>query len=176
MTRRRLFAAAVALHLLIVACGAARLTPAPPGTAAEYATRLYMALSGADGTYGFFAPVVDPQVRVRFVVAGADGRERVVSLRDGSTGEANLRRSGVARLLRTADPGRRDEVLRSLTASVLDRHADVARVTALVEVYGVRRPAGPIEFPSMAEYRDGVRPDWQLVDAASFVRPKAGGR
>ena len=163
--------AAVAGHLVLVVCGAARLNLVPSGTAADFATRLYANLSGADSSYGFFAPGVDPQIRVRFRLADATGRERVVTLLDGATGEANLRKGGVGRLLPTGTPDRNERLLRSLAASVFLRHPEAGRVTALTEVYGVRRSDGRIEFPSMADYRGGMRPGWCEVNAVTFARP-----
>ena len=173
MKRRTLIIAIAVVHLCLVVCGAFRWNLLDAGTAAGSVLRLYTTFSGADGYYGFFAPGVGPQIRIRLRIADAAGHETVISLRNGETAEADLRMAGIGRLLPNLDPQQNRRLLQSLAASAFNRYPDAERVSCLVEIYGVARPDGPVEFPSMDEYRRGVRPKWISVDGITFTRPAA---
>ncbi len=157
---------------MLVMCGAFRWTPYPDGVLFRSTLRYYMAMSGADGYYGFFAPVVDPEVQIRFRLVDHNGREEVVTLRDGATSEANLRLSAVGRLLPASTPETRENLIRSLAAATLDKHPQAAEVTVLVETFGVLRPNGNFDIPSMSEYRSGVRSEWLPVQVVTLERPE----
>ncbi|MGC1272852.1 MAG: hypothetical protein WBC44_04035, partial [Planctomycetaceae bacterium] len=130
-----------------------------------------MTLSGADGYYGFFAPGVGPQIRIRMRIADAAGRETIVSLRNGETAEADLRMAGIGRLLPNLQPQQNRQLLQSLAASAFNRHPDAEKVSCVVEMYGVSRENGQVDFPTMGEYRGGMRPEWITIDGITFTRP-----
>jgi hypothetical protein len=173
--KRRIAISAAVLHLLLVTCGALRVTPLPPETSAGSATRLYMGLSGADGYYGFFAPGVGPQIRIRLRVVDRDGDSRFVPLRAGNSAEADLRRVGIGRLLPDLNPQQNRDLLRSLAAAAFQQAPDADRVDCLVEIYGVVQPDGVVAFPSMQEYRRGTKPGWVNVDGITFTRSSNAG-
>ncbi|MBA3315053.1 MAG: hypothetical protein H0T47_17410 [Planctomycetaceae bacterium] len=170
--RQKLLTFAAAVHLALVVCGAWQTIPLPQGTLGGSATSFYMAMSGADGYYGFFAPVVDPEVRIRFLVVDLDGQEHVEALEVGATSEANLRLGAVGRLLPTSTPERREQILRSLAAAVLARHPHAKEATVLVESFGIMRPEGYFDVPSMSDHRDGGRSVWLPLQAITFGRPE----
>lgn len=158
-------------HLSLVTCGACQVTPLSPASLGGSATQLYMTLSGADGYYGFFAPTVDAEIRIRFLLRDEDGRESFDTLETGATAEANLRLGAVGRLLPAATPERREELLRSLAAAVLTRHPEAVEVTVLIEAFGVVHPEGGVDVPSLQQARDGARSEWLLLQSMTFERP-----
>jgi len=170
--RRSLLTTIALAHLALVTCGAFRWIPFPDGVLFRSTLRYYMAMSGADGYYGFFAPVVDPEVRIRFRLVEQDGREELVTLRDGATAEANLRLGAVGRLLPAATPETRENLIRSLAAATLDKHPRAEEITVLVETFGVIRPDGRYDIPSMSEYRSGTRSEWLPVHVVTLERPE----
>lgn len=171
MNRRLIFVSVAGIHVLLVACGAFRWNVLPAGTVPDASVRLYMVLSGADGYYGFFAPGVGPQIRIRLKMIDAGGRETFSTLRYGESSEANLRMVGVGRLLPNLDADQNRILMQSLAAATFNRHREAERVECLVELYGVSRPHGSVEFPTMEEYRDGMRPSWIKTDSITFTRP-----
>jgi hypothetical protein len=170
--RRSILTTVALAHLMQVMCGAFRWSPYPDGVLLRSTLRYYMAMSGADGYYGFFAPVVDPEVQIRFQLVDHDGREEVVTLRDGATAEANLRLSAVGRLLPSSTPETRENLIRSLAAATLDKHPQAAEVTVLVAMFGVLRPDGNFDIPSMSEYHSGARSEWLPLQVVTLERPE----
>jgi hypothetical protein len=169
--RRTLLTTVALAHLLLVMCGAFRWVPYPEGVLFRSSLRFYMAMSGADGYYGFFAPTVDPEVRIRFRLVNRDGGDEFVTLKDGATSEANLRLGAVGRLLPPATIETREDLIRSLAAAKLDRHPKAEEITVLVETFGVIGPDGRFDMPSMSDYRSGVRSEWLPVHAVTLARP-----
>jgi hypothetical protein len=170
--RRSILTTVALAHLMLVMCGAFRWTPYPDGVLFRSTLCYYMAMSGADGYYGFFAPVVDPEVQIRFRLVDRNGHEEVVTLQDGATSEANLRLSAVGRLLPSATPETRENLIRSLAAATLDKNQRAEEITVLVETFGVIRPDGHYDIPSMSEYRSGTRPEWLPVQVVTLTRPE----
>lgn len=171
MRRRTVITAMAACHLVLVVSGAFRWNLLEPGTASAQALQFYTTFSGADGYYGFFAPGVGPQIRIRLKIADAAGRESIVSLRNGESAEANLRMAGIGRLLPNLDPQQNRRLLQSLAAATFNNDPQAERVSCLVELYGVARSDGQVDFPSLSEYRQGMRPTWITVDGITFQRP-----
>ena len=150
------------LHLFVVVCGALRVAwlESPAGVVGELA-KTYAALSGADSSYGFFAPAVPPRRRVRLQLLTNDGKRRDVALvRDDAPPES---RSSLKALLSffVRTPAARHGLAESWASRMLDRQRNVVEVTVAVE---------EMETPSMARYREGARPFWRRLYAETFSR------
>jgi hypothetical protein len=123
-------------------------------------------MTGADAGYGYFAPHVGSEVRVRFTLADNAGREWQDELAAGLNQEGRLRVGSMTGLF-PADPEQRvlrHDLAASWAATMFGRHPTARVVIVRVEVY---------EVPSMAEYRAGLRPGWVQVFAATFALPPA---
>src|SRR5262245_31660466 len=72
--RLALVTALAAGHLLLVVCGAARVSPGSDDSFAGRVFRWYGAMSGSDSGYGFFAPGVAQECRATFTLSDAAGR------------------------------------------------------------------------------------------------------
>jgi hypothetical protein len=160
--------AALAAHLTLVVWGAGNMPSLPDGPVAQ-ALRWYSALSGADGSFGFFSPGVPPQYRAQFTLVGKDGRTWTDTLERGGSHEARLRLSGIADKLFPLDPEERPpDFQRTLTASwaaaLFARHPEASRVVVRVEAY---------EVPSLADYQGGARLDWETIYEVTFTRTGA---
>lgn len=156
--RHKIVASLAALHLALVACGACRETPFDPDTAPGHALRVARGYAGSDSSYGFFAPGVSSQMRVRCVMTDAHGQEWSDTLDGNMTREAQLRvNSGIGIV------GEFPELTRqfgaSWAATMFGRHPTAQRVVVLLEIY---------ELPTMDEYRAGSRPEWKTVYVEAF--------
>jgi len=160
-TRHAALCLFAALHLFVVACGALRVAwlEAPAGIAGK-ALKAYAGLSGADATYGFFAPAVPPRRRVRLELVDADGKQDVALLHDGASPEA---RSSLKSLLAlfAKTPAARHDIAAYWAARMFDEHPGAMRVTAAVE---------EMVTPSMVSYLDGARPSWSRIYTETFTR------
>jgi hypothetical protein len=159
MVRRQRFLVLLAgAHLVLVVCGATGLFPGArtwPGRALA----AYGALSGADNSYGFFAPGVAPQRRARFVLTDRSGHSWTEHLTGSARSEASLR---VGSIFDTAaDPQWREEMTTFWVARLFARHRSAQSITALLEVE---------ILPSMEEHREGRRPCWRVEFQATFER------
>jgi hypothetical protein len=152
-----------AAHLLLVVCGAAGLSllsgRSPPGKA----LRWYGAMSGADNGYGFFAPGVAPQWRATFTLSDTAGRTWTDTLEGDHNHEVAHRVGGIVNLF--SEPGLRPELAASWAAKMFGRYPDAKQVVIRVEIY---------DLPTMAEYRNGTRPQWEFICEATFARHRAG--
>jgi hypothetical protein len=158
MTRRHKFWTAVAAgHLVLIACSAAGFVPSPDRPV-EKAVRWYGAMSGATNRYGFFKEV-GSGCKVTFTLTDKDGRSWQDVLSRGGNREAEMRANGSIYLILDFD----DALATSWAASMLARHPLAHQVVVQFEQY---------EPPSMAEYRDGVRPEWKTTYVKVFVRKK----
>ena len=159
-----------AVHLAAVTCGALQLPVySQPGMAGELVAT-YGAYSGAENSYGFFAPGVGPQIRVRFTVVDATGTEIQDRLDTAASREANLRLGGIGYQLGRFEGDTRDALLRSLAASMFGRHRLAQQVVVHVEVFGIEPGQRALDLPTMAEYVEGRRPHWIEVDRLVFTR------
>jgi hypothetical protein len=161
-----------ALHLAAVICGACYLPPERSRTPAAQMFRWYATMSGADTSYGFFAPNVGDLHRARFLLRDEKGQTWWDSFDVTKSPEARLRLTGIvdcAFLTGEAmeSPEWRNRLVRSWSATMLNRHPSAASLTAVVEVYDV---------PTMAKYRAGSRPNWQGVYQAELQRRASVGQ
>jgi hypothetical protein len=177
--------AVAAVHLFLVACGAAGLTLLPEDTPSEKLLRLYGELSGADNNFGFFAPRVGAQIRAIFTLTDSDGNTWTDVLERGSNRETDLRVEVLIESVlddnaledeededEEGDEEDEEEASRPSwlqTASVKSwavwmfaRHPSAVEVAVSVEYYYV---------PPMDEYRTGARPEWRKTRCQkTFVR------
>jgi hypothetical protein len=151
-----------AVHLILVVCGAAGLFPQRQSSRPFRALTAYGALSGADSGYGFFAPGVAPQRRVRFVLTDVQGRSWAEYLVGASRTEASLRIGSV--LGEASEPEWRAELAASWAAGLFSRHTEAKHIVALLEVE---------ILPTLEEYRAGERPRWVIEYRAAFERAPA---
>ncbi len=163
MSVRQIVVTALALvHLTFVACRATNFFPQRAHTVPGHALDWYGAMSGANMDYGFFAPRVGEEVRVRFVVTDASGHTLTDDLEAGHNKEVKLRLAGAFALLtEPGEPAFQEDLLACWAAALFGRHPQARLVGAYVEMYRV---------PSMAEYRAGARPSWEPLGAAAFRR------
>lgn len=163
-TRHAFLTGLAAAHLVLVACGAFSTHLLPAGTPAYKWLRLYGEVSGADNTWGFFAPSVGWQRQTVFVFTDEEGRTWTEKHERGSTHETNLR---LTRLTDTAmlSDGRIDRLqLRSWAASALGRHPTAKTVEIRLEIY---------QHPMTHEHRLGQKGQWKLYDHWTYTRASA---
>jgi hypothetical protein len=149
-------------HIVLIACGAARLPVADGGGTTAKVLQNYGALTGADATYGFFAPGVSPQLRASFILDDGAGRTWTAVLDGGGNREVELRIGSI--LGSTSFPWLRDAVIASWAARMFARQPDAQFVLVRIEVY---------DLPTMEQYRAGTRPEWNIVHEAGFFREEA---
>lgn len=156
--RFKLIAALTGVHLLLVACGAAhvnlgRITPLRSLLTA------YGSYSGANMSYGFFAPSVSPQLSATFTMRDARGRSWQETGLRGDTNEANLRLASTINMV--SYPEHRDAVARSWAASMFGRYPNATEV---------RMQVTSQLMPYMDAYRAGLRPKWEVIYEGKFTR------
>jgi hypothetical protein len=150
-------AAAAIVHLLFVAAGAMRL-PLPASSVAAQAIGVYGAWSGADNSYGFFAPGVAAEWRA--ALDTYDPRTSVWTTRTrvapnlelavlDSTINSNFSRKELRKALAA-----------SWAASELPQAPGAAAVVVRAEAY---------LLPTIAQYRSGARGAWRTLAAYAFT-------
>jgi len=170
--RHKLLLAFAAFHVVLVAMGATG-TPSPINfTAAGDLVSAYSALSGADNGYGFFAGV-GAQHRTRFFLTDANGKTWSDNLELGSNSEASMRFTGISNLLPSMSENDRLAIYKSMAATMFGRHPNAETVTVRMDVWGFDQKGAPADYPSMKQYRDGVRPRWLPVEEITFTRAEA---
>jgi hypothetical protein len=152
--------ALAAAHLACVSLGALEVR-FPGGSLPGRAIAWYAALSGADSSYGFFAPVVGTQLRMTFEVTDRAGKTAEEPLRLGDNREISLRIANVVAMFWIQDGDLRRTLSASLAGKVLAMHPEAESVAARLDVF---------EMPTMEGYREGNRPWWSLHYRARFVR------
>lgn len=150
-----------AAHLCLVGTIAAHLDYIPSGILGRALT-LYLGVSGSNTRYGFFAPSVGTSLRASFDVQTQNGRTFREWLGNTDGQEASIRIGNLAALFgRFVDD---KKMQRSLTASwaaqVFARHPEAKKVAVHVEIY---------DLPSMAEYREGLRPNWKTMYRGEYL-------
>lgn len=158
----RVVALAAVLHLAAVCLFVWRGTPEGPGEWRSIA-RTYQNVSGTFRDYTFFAPAVASDLRAGFFVEGEEeGRSTFVSVAARNREIGFRYNCIVASCMR--DLAGRDLFARSWAALVLGSHPEARSTTVVVEAYDV---------PTMESYRQGQRPQWDLVYAGTFARRRA---
>ena len=157
--RHALLTALAAVHLCLVLCGAVSLPLLSDDRPAGKALRLGRAMTGSDTNYGFFAPELGASLEARFTLIDKDGRTWTDELDPGNTIESRLRINNV--LAWCYEEDLREQVAASLAGSMLARHPTAVKVIVRIEEY---------DPPTFAEFRSGVRPNWDLLYEATVSR------
>lgn len=164
--RRRIWQLLGAGHLVVVVCGAAYLLPDRDSGLAAQLFRWYASMSGAESSYGFFAPAVGAKHSARFFLSDAQGATWQDTLLHTASTEARLRLSGIVEQPfmsgQTAEfPEWRKRLVTSWAATMFSRHPSAVALSVKVEYY---------DIPPITEYRAGSRPNWEKVYEAEFRR------
>lgn len=155
-----------AAHLVVVICGAGDWLPDRSGGPPAWLVEWYATMSGAGSGYGFFAPAVGARYRARFVLRDVRGSTWTDTFDQSNSPEARLRLAGSAdRAFASGEAeqsaARRERLVKSWAAVMFSRHPGAASLTVIVEAYDV---------PTMAQYRSGQRPSWQVEYEAHVQR------
>ena len=162
--RHKLLLAFGAIHLTLVGLGAAGIVIPPSRNPLADTAALYTAASGADSGYGFFAPGVAAQVRTKYYLMDKDGNIWSGDLNIGNNSEANLRFTNASSMLMTVEGDyHKHNIYKSLAAMIAKKHPQAEYVEVELQIYAIDRSAQETDFPTMAEYRDGKRPQWLPV-------------
>ena len=158
-----------AAHLAFVICGAAGWWPERSTSAVGKAMEWYGRMSGADSQFGFFAPAVVAQFRSRCILQDERGDTWSDSLEQAKSPEVRLQLEGIierafANGAAEESAQRRERLAKSWAAAMFNRHPRAVSLTIIVEAYDV---------PTMAEYRAGRRPKWEIIYEASVKRESA---
>ena len=153
-------------HLGVVILGASCLTPDVESGGFGSILRWYAAMSGADSSYGFFAPAVGSPHRSRFVLRDNDNSTWTDTFDRARNSEARLRLTGIVddafmSGATNESPEWRKRLISSWAATMFNRHPSAVSVTVIVDVWCV---------PDMASYRAGKRPHWEVVYRAEIQR------
>jgi hypothetical protein len=148
-----------AFHLLLVFCGAAHIRLISTRTPVGHAIEGCAALSGADNSFGFFAPAVAPQFSVQFTLTDDSGKTWEETAEQGTTREANLRFDSMASMFTYKKL--RGKVAASWAAALFGKYPHVRQIEILAEAE---------DMPTMEGYRDDFRPEWETVYTATFTR------
>jgi len=147
--RRRLFAAAAAIHLVIAALFSThvRIEDFIPA-AIERPLQIYGGYTGAATRFNFFAPAVPTQPRVQFILALRDGSTRTVDLLTPN-GEANQRLANMFGLYELVEL--RPVLLRTWAVFALTHHPEAQAVEVHVDL---------LDIPTIAQARNGKAATW----------------
>ena len=148
-----IFVGVLSIHGALVLISAFKI-PLKLHDLAQTPIDVYRDMSGAGNTYGFFAPGVAPQWRVRAVMINAKGERREVDLAPTSSGEAGHRFGVLTSLFQEASEPNRLTLARSWAAWLLSQYPDATSVTILVDAFNV---------PSIRDYGLGERGGWEEI-------------
>jgi hypothetical protein len=165
--RARVWLALALVHLVLVAGGAAHFGFWNYGVVGR-ALDTYGLVSGAASSYPFFAPVVGTSIRARFQLF--DGKDFLIATDDlvnGATRETNLRLSNIVEMIDhdISNDGTRRLLASSWAGKIFARHPQATKLKLFVETF---------DLPTMQEYRQGTRYDWQAIYTANFGRAVRG--
>jgi hypothetical protein len=152
-----------AIHLVLVACGAGHLSYWNMGLVGSW-MESYGEFTGSARSYTFFAPNVADSVRAEFDLYDANDNFLMTdSLRAGTNREADLRVINIIEYLQNdlADNQYRRLLALSWMGKMFARHPSAVSAFLRVETFDV---------PSMKEFREGIRYDWEPIYQANFMR------
>ena len=138
-----------ALHIDVAAEGAI-------GRAAAY----YSQLTGASNQYGFFSEDVGSMPRATFDVK-EDGKITTDTLETGASREADFHIVLLINSILGVDDDEEMEsaIAASMAGKIFARHPTAESVMVRVQSY---------RLPTMAEYRNGARPAWEVFQESTF--------
>jgi hypothetical protein len=153
-----------AAHLVVVALGACHVDLRRGGLLGR-ALGAYAALTGAEASYGFFAPGFDGELFATFEITGPDGRATTDVLETGASTEADFRMRNIVGMFYLGDDAWRRALCASWAGKMMARHPGAESVLVSLASY---------DLPSMDEVRRGHPAGWATRYRARFV-PKAEG-
>lgn len=153
-------------HLLAVVCGAGYCLPDRDLGPVAQVFRWYATMSGAENSFGFFAPEVGTTHRAKFLLRDDQGATWWDTFDQTSNSEARLRLTGIVDAAfmtpkAESEPAWRQRLVRSWAATIFRQHPRAVSLTVVVEAYDV---------PTRANYRAGSRPTWKVVYQAHVQR------
>jgi len=162
--KRKVFAAAAAIHLALAALFAPHIpleAHLPP--ALDRVIAYYGAFSGVHAHFDFFAPQVSTEARLELRVHDADGAVRVVRLR---TPDREVNNRIASMLTQFGVASERDALMRAWGDYALRLYPDAVAAEPRVEV---------LVLPTLAEAAAGARPRWAELARAKILRSAPGG-
>lgn len=152
-------------HLLLVSLGAV-YKDFPGNNPVSAGIQWYSKASGADSSYGFFAPRVGSKVRTIFDSIDAGGVKTTnLRLEKDSGREAAIRLGGFYDEFTSKeaeeDPEFRQQLGATLAAAIFTEHPEAVQAVLHLEEYD------PV---SMEAYRQGERSSWEEIYQATFAR------
>ncbi len=160
--RLRAIALLAAAHLGLVAMGALHVEIRREGLLGR-AVGEYAALTGADASYGFFAPTFDSDLFDSFEITEAGGHAATDALETGVSHEADFRVRNIVGTFFLGDEAWRRALAASWVGKMMARHPGASSVVLRLASY---------DLPSMDEIRRGQKPRWSIRYRARFV-PRA---
>lgn len=159
--RRRLALLIVAgAHLGLVAVGACKVHLGVGGPA-KLLIEEYGALSGAENFYSFFASDEGGHLRPIFEVMDSSGGVRTDVLNREENLEVDVRIRNLISLFWGEDLELRRALMASWADVMFARHPGAKQVVVRVET---------CDLPRMAEFREGQRAAWQILEKATFSK------
>ena len=149
----------VLLHLFSVAAFIWTDLPAHVPSKLNAALLLYKNLSGTFRDFTFFAPAVGSDFKAAFLLEDSDHRTRVINFVTNNR-EADFRYRCLISSGMRNEAGR-DLFAQSWAALLLGSNPDAEKVTVAVKRFSL---------PTMADYRQGKRPQWQMIYVGEFIR------
>jgi hypothetical protein len=149
--------AAAAAHLAVVICGAARFRFTDASSVGAV-LGVYAAYSGANNSYGFFAPGVAAQWRAAFDFYDPLNDKWVTRTRAPPNLELAVLDSTINSLF--ANENVRETLAASLAGTALAETPGAAVVVVRAEAYVV---------PTMERYNHGARGEWRTLAAYAFT-------
>jgi hypothetical protein len=162
--RLRAVALVAAAHLVLVALGALHVELSRGGPLGR-ALGEYAALTGADASYGFFAPGFDGELFATFEITEPGGRATTDVLETGASREADFRTRNIVGTFFLGDEAWRRALAASWAGKMMARHPDAESVMVNLASY---------DLPSMEEVRRGRPAGWATRYRARFVRRREG--
>ncbi len=151
-------------HLVLVTLSALYVT-IPSDFFAAKPINFYLKASGADSSYGFFAPSIGSKARGMFEIVQPDGKSvPLISLLEEGGREAEIRIGGIYEEFLSDDfteRGFRKPLSASLAASIFTRYQNAQEVIFHLQEY---------EPTTMADFRRGQRSQWADFYVARFKR------
>jgi hypothetical protein len=164
--RHRIYTALAGIHLMLVVCGALGWNILPQESVPGRALQAVRGYTGSDTGFGFFAPGVPGQIRAKFYMRDANGKEWSDFLDSNMTREAKLRAGSGVGLADEIEEGKfKTDFAKSWAATMFGRYPTAKTVFVEMEYY---------DPPSMEEYRNGKRPEWKAFWGNEYKRNEKG--
>lgn len=154
--RHKLVVVLAAAHLLLATSSMLGLRQFIPERGPAKLVHIYAQWTGAGSRFNFFAPSINPSMRVGFDVTRGSGE---VLQDDLQSSNDSMNTRAYCMLLRFGVKKLQDDLARSWAATMFGRHPDAHRVSVSMSA---------LRMPTMGQYRAGERPEWQELYRADF--------